>query len=394
MVVSQEYISVLQDQWSAWTNDPLELVVRAPGRINIIGEHLDYNSGVVLPAAIAQSVRIAIGLRNDTALHASSIAFSETLTVEAAQSCEAAVGSWQRMVWEAVLLVRSEFEIHNGFNILIQSDLPIGAGLSSSAALSVGLIKALYTIAGKSIEPLDLALKAQGLEQQATGVQCGLMDHYACCFGKENQVIKLDCRDNSHEMIPADLAGCELLLINSHVKHKLAESAYNKRRMECESALGKIGSMQGTPRIWQALSLDHVLRAKHLLSPDEFLRAAYIVEEMQCVQQACRALVNGDMELLGQLLNEGHQGLKRQFQVTCAETDFLAEQLNSIEGVLGARQMGGGFGGCVLVLAKSASLNTDTLNPLFEMYRSEFNIEAEYIPVRIGEGVGLIRVES
>ncbi len=351
----------------------------APGRINIIGEHTDYNEGLALPAAIDKRMYFAVGVNKVEKHRFYSFDFDQS-----EESTDLIVKDNTKHWAKYLIGVLAQFENLNlYFDVVFGGDIPSGAGLSSSAALESGMAVAVnaFLKAGKS--KFELVKMAQKAEHDYAGVLCGIMDQYASIFGKENQVIKLDCRSNTHQYFPLDLKAYELLLVDTKVKHSLASSAYNLRRQECERALAYYQQKYPNIKSLRDLKTEQL----ELNEPDEisFKRSKYIVEEIQRVNLAAIALDRGDLKALGALLYQTHKGLQYLYEVSCLELDFLVNQTRNQDAVLGARMMGGGFGGCTLNLIHKDAINSFKTF-VKEAYEKKFFKSPEFYLVQIESG--------
>lgn len=351
----------------------------APGRINIIGEHTDYNEGFVLPAAIDKRIYFAVGV-NEVKKHR----FYSYDFMQSEESADLLVTEKTKHWAKYLIGVLAQFENLNlYFDVVFGGDIPAGAGLSSSAALESGMAVAVneFLKAGKS--KFELVKMAQKAEHDYAGVLCGIMDQYASVFGKENQVIKLDCRTNTHEYFPLDLKDYELLLVDTKVKHSLASSEYNLRRQECERAVAYYQQKYAEVKSLRDLKLEQL----ELNQPDEisYKRSKYMVEEIRRVNLATKALEMGDLDSLGTLLYQTHEGLQHLYQVSCPELDFLVDQSRDMDAVLGARMMGGGFGGCTLNLIKRDAIE-NFKSSIKTNYEKQFHQSPDFYLVKIENG--------
>ncbi len=313
-------------------------IYRAPGRVNLIGEHTDYNGGFVMPAAIEFATWAAVGERNDRSLVMYSENFGETAEFDLDHH-----GPRPRRHWSdyalgvAVMLERAGIELR-GANLLIRSTVPVGAGLSSSAALEVAVSWALAP------EPIDLTGRAklcQRAEHEFAGVLCGIMDQFVACHARAGNALMLDCRSLEYQHVPVP-RGLKIVIANSMVRHELASGEYNRRREQCAEAAVYFG------KSLREVTEADLTRAK---LPDPILRRArHVVTENARVLKAAAALDRGDLRALGELMYDSHRSLRDDFQVSCAELDTLVEIARGVEGVYGSRMTGGGFGGCTVSL--------------------------------------------
>jgi galactokinase len=277
----------------------------------------------------------------------------------------------------------------NGFDCVLGGNVPLGAGMSSSAAIECGMAFAINHLQQFEYSRLQLAKFAQKAEHEYAGVQCGIMDQFASLHGERNQVIKLDCRSLEYELFPFDMTDYLLVLVNTGVKHALASSEYNIRRLECEAGVGLLQKYFPEVLSLRDANLEMIRVHRSAFPINIFKRCNYIVEENQRVDLACTALQNSDFESFGQLMYQSHEGLKNKFEVSCPELNQLVEIASGIEGVIGARMMGGGFGGCTLNLVKKEAV------PLFEtiinqQYQTPEGNKPQIIEVVIDQGTHLI----
>jgi galactokinase len=351
----------------------------APGRINIIGEHTDYNEGFVLPAAIDKRIYFAVGVNKEKKHRFYSFDFKQS-----EESTDLLVTEKTKHWAKYLIGVLAQFENLNlYFDVVFGGDIPAGAGLSSSAALESGMAVAVNEFLQANKSKFELVKIAQKAEHDYAGVLCGIMDQYVSVFGKEKQVIKLDCRSNTHEYFPLNLKEYELLLVDTKVKHSLASSEYNLRRQECERAVAYY--QQNHPEVKSLRDLN--IEQLEFNQPDEisYRRSKYMVEEIQRVIQATQAMEAGDLESLGTLLYQTHHGLQHLYEVSCAELDFLVDQTREMDAVLGARMMGGGFGGCTLNLIQKNAIDTFKTS-IKENYEKKFFKSPEFYLVKIENG--------
>jgi galactokinase len=351
------------------------LVVKSPGRINLIGEHIDYNHGFVLPAAIDKFIEVAIGKRADGAIHMVAVDLGETIIVPT-HNLMPHPTAWVNYIIGVVDQVlntennNASFEINlvsqredlaAGFDICIQGNIPLGAGLSSSAALESAVLFALNELYSLSLTKMQMALMAQQAEHKFAGVHCGLMDMFASLHGQKNKAILLDCDSLAFTYYPIALNDYSIVLFDTQIKHALASSEYNTRRLECEQGLKLIQDKYPTVKTFRDISIEQVeettTREKNA---KVYQRSKYVVEEMQRVQLAVQDLAKGDMQAFGKKMFETHKGLSSLYEVSCPELDFLVEAVSNNENVLGARMMGGGFGGCTINIIKKTAVEEIT----------------------------------
>ncbi|MGV3603000.1 MAG: galactokinase [Dyadobacter fermentans] len=359
---------------------------RAPGRINLLGEHTDYNGGFVLPAAVDREIWFAIR-RNDgdvCRVYAMDLQEEDQFEVSNVQQSPKSWPNYLRGV--VAQLVAAGYPV-TGFDLVFGGNIPQGAGMSSSAALECGLATALNDVHGFQIPKTQLALLAQKAEHEYAGVHCGIMDQFASIHGCASRVIRLDCRSMEFAYFPIDLSRHTLLLCNTGVKHSLASSEYNTRRNECEQGLAAIRLVH--PAIATLRDVSPAILADFVpqLPENVAKRLTYVVQENDRVEQATAALESSDLHRFGQLMYDTHAGLRDVYAVSCAELDFLVDQTIPRPDVLGARMMGGGFGGCTLNLVETAGVDV-LVRDLSNAYFNAFGVALEVYPVKIVDGCG------
>lgn len=365
-----------------------ELIIASPGRINLIGEHTDYNMGFVFPAAIDR--RIEFRIRRNGSIDECNV-YSTNFKKLCAFSLEEVKPSeeeWENYVLGVVFEIQRLGHLLKGFDCQLQSNLPIGAGISSSAAMECGLAFALNSLFNLGLSKMDIILLSQRAEHNFVGTQCGIMDQYASVMGQPNQAILLDCRSVSHEMIPLHLEPYTLLLLNTKVSHNLASSEYNMRRSECEQGVEILKKSGLKINSLRDISEVDLIENKHTLPSVIFKRCLYVVRENQRVLRTASALKQNRLVEFGKLMYQSHEGLKNEYEVSCRELDFLVDYAQNSPHVLGSRMMGGGFGGCTINL-----VHKDYVNPYIEKikkaYKHEFGIELDPIQVNPSQGVFL-----
>lgn len=358
------------------------IVYTSPGRINLIGEHTDYNGGFVLPGAIDKAMYCIIK-PNDTsdkirayAMDLSEMAEFDLKTPPVKQWAKYIFGVCQEMI-------KREAKLH-GFDCVFAGDVPLGAGMSSSAALESCFGFAINDLFNCGFDRFELAKIGKATEHNYVGVKCGIMDQFASCFGKEGSLIRLDCRTLEYEYVPFDPKGYRLVLINTCVAHELASSAYNKRRESCENAASYIRKYHPEVELLRDANLDMLKEVANEVSAEDYMRAEFVIEEIQRLQDACEALKNGDYETVGKKMYETHIGLSRKYEVSCAELDFLNDVARQC-GVTGSRVMGGGFGGCTINLVKD-ELHDGFIKRATEAYEQKFKIKPKVYDVVIKDG--------
>ena len=327
-------------------------IVLSPGRINIIGEHIDYNDGFVLPAAIDKVICFAFEKTNSETSTIVAIDLGESFEINVENPVTLHEVIWTNYFRGVLQQIQNKGLNIGNFNCVFSSTIPVGSGLSSSAALECGFLFGLNEVFHLNIKPVDLALMGQSAEHWV-GINCGIMDQFSSVMGKANQVIKIDCRTLDFEYHNADFSNYSLVLFDSNVKHSLFTSAYNQRREECEQGLAILSSHFPEVESFREASEEQLLSIKDSMTEDVFKRSHYVIKEIKRVTLACEALDNGDIVTLGQLLFETHEGLSKEYEVSCPELDMIVDTLKKEPAVIGSRMMGGGFGGCTCLLYTS-----------------------------------------
>ncbi|MDQ2771274.1 MAG: galactokinase [Bacteroidota bacterium] len=366
------------------------LLVRAPGRVNLIGEHTDYNGGFVLPAAVDKEMSFAVGLNGGA--HIRLVAHDlgdETVVLASAADISPGPVHWANYL----LGVANEFQRRGvavpGFDCVLAGTVPMGAGMSSSAAVECGLAFALNELLHTGFDRLELARIAQLAEQTYAGVQCGILDQFASLFGRAGQVVRLDCRSLDYQYFPFDTTACRIVLVNSGVKHSLASTEYNTRRQECERGVAVLRQQYEAIVSLRDATLEQLEAVRAGLDATVYRRCAYVIQENARVEAACRHLEAGDLAAFGQQMYASHVGLRDDYEVSCVELDALVEAARAVPGVLGARMMGGGFGGCTINLVVPEQVE-NFIAQVSDAYEQQFGRRPETYQTTIVDGVGAI----
>jgi galactokinase len=377
---------VLQDFQRNFDEEPT--IVRSPGRVNIIGEHTDYNNGFVLPAAIDKAVYVAVSRRNDDAIKLYSGEFDESFETSL-KTLKPTDKGWPNYILGVVdQLIKRSYPIR-GFNLAIDGDVPIGSGLSSSAAVECATVFALNELFKLGIEKKELPFIGQKAEHTFAGVMCGIMDQFASVFGKKDHVIKLDCQSLDYEYVPLVLEGYKILLLNTNVKHSLGSSEYNTRRAQCEQGVAWV--KEHHPEVNSLRDVNMEMLHKYVQPKDEVIykRCKYVVEEKERLLTGCEDLKRGDLKALGKKMFETHDGLSKEYEVSCEELDFLVDAVRDNPDVVGARMMGGGFGGCTINIVKEEAID-GLIDQLEESYRAKMGMDLSAYIAQIENGTSLL----
>jgi len=362
-----------------------EHIFLSPGRINIIGEHVDYNDGFVLPAAINKYVCIAISANKNSDCKIIAKDLNEVFEFNLKDTLVPNQIMWINYILGVLQQLKEQKQFDKGFNAVFSSSVPIGSGLSSSAAVECGFAYAFNKMFALGLTKEEIALIGQKSEHTFVGVNCGIMDQFASVFGKKDKVIKLDCNTLAYEYHKADFKKYSLLLLDSNVKHTHLTSGYNDRRNEVEQGLAIIKSHFPEVKTFRNCTEEMVCTLKKKLGEIVYKRCHFVVKEIQRVQDAVDALENSDFNRLGSLMTETHHGLSKEYEVSCDELDFLVDAVANETSVLGARMMGGGFGGCSINLVEKGS-EKELIEKISQQYRSKFGIELKSYKVKISKG--------
>jgi len=363
-----------------------ETIFMSPGRINVIGEHVDYNNGFVLPAAIDKYICFAVKKLADSETgEFYAVDLNETYTVHVNDDLKPVSQNWANYLIGVIHGIKEKGKKVGGFKVAFSSDIPMGAGLSSSAALECGFAFALNTIYELGLDRKTITTIGQASEHNFAGVKCGIMDQFASVFGKKEKVIKLDCNTLDYHYYDAKLGDYCLVLFDSCVKHTLLTSGYNDRRNEVEKGISIIKSKFSEVKDYRDVTHDMLEKIKGDLGDVIFKRCRFVIEEIKRVGEAASALQDQDFKRLGELLTETHHGLSQDYEVSCEELDFLVDETLKEEGVSGARMMGGGFGGCSINLIKKSEAS-NVIATIEKKYKEKFGIDMKVYQVNISEG--------
>lgn len=358
-------------------------VYASPGRVNLIGEHTDYNGGFVFPGAIDKGMVAEIKINGTEKVRAYSIDLKDYVEFGLNEE-DAPRASWARYIFGVCREMIKRGATLHGFDTAFAGDVPLGAGMSSSAALESTYAFALNDMFNCGIDKFELAKIGQSTEHNYCGVKCGIMDQFASVFGKAGSLLLLDCRSLEYKYYPFNPKGYKLVLLDSVVKHELASSAYNKRRISCETAAAAIRKNHPQVEFLRDATMDMLNEVKAEITEEDYMRAEYVIGEVQRVMDVCAALEAGDYETVGARMYETHWGMSKLYEVSCEELDFLNDCAKK-NGVTGSRVMGGGFGGCTINLVKD-ELYDAFLWDAQETFKAKFGVSPKVYDVVISDG--------
>lgn len=378
-MTKNEILSIFQQKFG----DDTPEVYTSPGRINLIGEHTDYNGSFVFPGAIDKGMIAAIRFNGTTKVRAYAIDLDERAEFGLEEGDLPKEG-WAKYLFGVCREIIKRGGTVKAFDTVFSGDVPLGAGMSSSAALESTYAYALNDLLGLGIDKFELARIGQSTEHNYVGVKCGIMDQFASIFGKKGHLIRLDTKSMDYAYFPFDPEGYKLVLLDTAVKHELASSAYNKRRESCEHAARTIAERHPEVEYLRDASLEMLYEVKEEISAEDFMRAQYVIEETQRVRDVSDALERGDYETVGRKMYETHHGMSKLYEVSCEELDFLNDVARE-HGVTGSRVMGGGFGGCTINLVKDG-LYDSFVTDAKRQFEAKYGHEPKVYDVVISDG--------
>ncbi|MEJ2258002.1 MAG: galactokinase [Woeseiaceae bacterium] len=347
-------------------------VVMAPGRVNLLGEHTDYNEGYVFPMTLDRGVYFAIRKRADHKVRIASMRFDERVEYDLGDFETPTPGSWKSYVLGVVEEFRRRGCLDHGFEAVFDGNLDLGTGLSSSAALEVATALSVQHVAGFRMDPVEMVKLCQHVEHEYAHVMCGIMDQFACGIGRSGHALLLDCRSLAYEHVPVELGDYRVVIISSEVRRALVESAYNTRRAECQAGVELLRRYDDSVESLRDVGAD-LFEAHHNEMPDAVRRRCrHVLSENRRVLEAAAALKSGALDRLGELMTASHRSMRDDFEISCPQLDLLVELANSTAGVLGSRMTGGGFGGCTVSIMNDAAI-AQMGNKLAE-YEARFNL--------------------
>ncbi|MGH6922713.1 MAG: galactokinase, partial [Propylenella sp.] len=359
---------------------------RAPGRVNLIGEHTDYNGGFVLPAALELSTVAAIAPRRDRTLRVRSLLMGETISFDLDERQATRRNDWSDYVRCVATVLEDAGHRLAGADLMIDSDVPVGAGLSSSAAIEVATGYALLSNSGLKIDLTRLALACQRAENEFVGMRCGIMDQFIACHGAAGHALLIDCRSLDRRLVPID-PSVRLVVCNTMVRHTHAGGEYNLRRRDCEEGVARLSKALPGITALRDVTPEELEAHADLLTPVIYRRCRHVVSENDRTVRAADALEAGDLALFGRLMNESHVSMRDDFEISCREVDAMVELNAAAAGVHGARMTGGGFGGCTISLVEADAVESFR-EKVAEGYRAATGLEAQIFTCSPGAGVG------
>ena len=365
-------------------------VSRAPGRVNLIGEHTDYNDGFVMPAALEFATLTAASQRPDRRLRVYSMIMDETREFDLDSPPQGPTGDWSDYILGVALMLESRGRNLSGADLVVWSDVPIGAGLSSSAALEVSCAHALLTESGLPFDPIEIAQLCQRAENDFVGMRCGVMDQYISCCGVAGHALLIDCRSLESRNV-AIAPNLRLLIANSRVRHQHSGGEYNLRREACEEGVRLLSRYLGPIQALRDVSPEQLEAKRRKLPELIYRRCRHIVTENARVLEAERALGSGDLVACGRAMNASHLSMRDDFEITCPEVDMLAGLAQTVKGVYGSRMTGGGFGGCTISLIEASAVDKAS-QMLTDGYRIGMGRDVDIFVCAPSDGARLIPV--
>ncbi len=378
-MTKEEIIALFREKFGEETPE----VYTAPGRINLIGEHTDYNGSFVFPGAVDKGITAAIRLNGTNKVRAYALDLDEYSEFGFNEEDIPKEG-WAKYIFGVCREIIKRGGKIEGFDTVFSGNVPLGAGMSSSAALECTYAYALNDMLNLGIDKFELAKIGQATEHNYVGVKCGIMDQFISLFGKKGHLVRLDCKTMEYEYFPFDPQGYRLVLLDTQVKHELASSAYNKRRESCERVVAAIRKNHPEVEFLRDANMDMLNEVKNDISEEDYKRAKYVIEETQRVLDVSEALKKGDYETVGKKMYETHEGMSKLYEVSCEELDFLNDIAKKC-GVTGSRVMGGGFGGCTINLVKD-ELHDKFIEDAKAQFKTKYGYEPKVYDVVISDG--------
>lgn len=384
----EQFIQQIEEEFKNRFGQEYKLI-KSPGRVNLIGEHTDYNDGFVLPAAVDKGIYLAMNVNDTNSCRFYALDKKESFETDISEGISRSELGWPNYLLGVVDQLRKHGYEVEGFDCVFGGNVPIGAGMSSSAALEGGVLFGLAMLNDWDIPPVEMAKIAQKAENEFVGVQCGIMDQFASLNGREGYAIKLDCRSLDYEYHPFDRDDIQIVLCDTQIRRELATSKYNVRRKQCEQGVETLQQWDPEIKSLRDVELSLLFKYEDEMDPTIFKRCKYVVEENKRVIQACNDLHKGDFDSFGQRMYQSHAGLQLEYEVSCEELDVLVDLSRNLEGVFGARMMGGGFGGCTINLVKEnhVELFTDQIK---KQYHEQTGKQIRVYKTKVSSGTHLM----
>jgi galactokinase len=366
-------------------------IAAAPGRVNLIGEHTDYNQGFVLPGAIDRYIWVGLAPNSEQRLNVRAIEYGENYSFSLEDMHP--VKGWPTYLLGMIYMVMPEKRLPHGMDVVVSGNVPVGAGMSSSAALCSAFGLLLNEVFQLGLSRMEIALAGQKTEHQFAHLQCGIMDQFASLYGKAGHLMKLDCRSLEYEYIPFDFPDIRIILVNSMVSHSLASSEYNLRRQQCEAGVAVLRKYDTAILSLRDVKLELLEAHRAELDNTVYKRCRFIVEENQRLLDGCDFLKQHDLDAFGKLMFAAHDGLSKLYEVSCPESDFLVKSIKGLKAVKGARQMGGGFGGCIITLVEKDFAEI-FIGDIQEKYKMQYSKIPECYITNIDQGAHMVTSEA
>ena len=384
--MEQRIIRLKEEFIKCFNSEGVTRIFQVPGRVNLIGEHTDYNGGFVMPMAIDRSILAIARSRSDRKVRMKSLNFNNEVNFDLDNINNTESDGWGNYPKGVARMLEAAGYRLGGMDMLFEGDIPVASGLSSSAAIEVLSGWVFTSMSGKAIDKKELVLLCQKAENEFIGVKCGIMDQFVVGKAEKNSVLFLDCRDLSYELVPFNFEDVYVIISNTNVKRKLVNSEYNNRRKECEEGVKFFNDISGNIKQLRDVSVELFEKYKHKLPRIVANRCEHVIYENERVKKAILCLKNEDASSFGQLMIQSHNSLRDLYEVSCKELDILVENALKIDGVLGSRMTGAGFGGCTVSLVQKDSAERFIVS-LTEKYRKGTNIKPEFYICRPEAGV-------
>ena len=371
-----------------FTNKESDLIINSPGRINIIGEHTDYNNGFVLPTAIDKKIQFKFKKNNTpSTCNVFSVNFNTSFSFDL-NNVKPSKQQWENYILGVIYEIQQISDKLEGFDCILTSDIPVGSGISSSAALECGLAFGLNELFKLNLSKISLVEIGQRAEHNYVGTKCGIMDQFASVMSKESHVILLDCQSLDYEYIPIQIKPYKIVLLNTNVSHNLADGEYNKRRKTCEQAVAIIQRKYPDVKSLRDVTSEMLAEYENKFTEEMFNRCSYVIEEKTRVLDTVEALKNNQLKVMGENMYKTHSGLQNLYEVSCPELDYLVDFSKNFNEVIGSRMMGGGFGGCTINIVHENTVKNFTA-AASEAYFKKFNINLTAFEANPSKGTSI-----